>query len=176
MIGKNNNLMWVSNPSPKKINTADMSLDQMIDALEQKATAENASDFGEIKGLYAAYKLAPSTVLLEAILAKCLEVILNGSIAGASPAASTPVKPSRTHPASLEWEWVQGFEHFLLLNGISETSRPVYIRAIKRVIKKYGIIEVAELKNDIDWLIDQYDGCDQAAHNVHLAALRQFKK
>ena len=169
-----NNPMWMSCPPSKVAQTADLSLDQMIEELDQSVTPETAAAFGEIKGLYVAYKLTPSTVLLEAILAKCLAILLNIHRSNASPA--TPVKLSRTHPASMEWEWVQGFDYFLRINDISETSRPVYIRALKRVMKKYGITRVDDLKKEIDWLIDEYDGCDQGSHNVHIAALRQFKK
>ncbi len=169
------NAVWTNVPTPKKIDTAGMTLDQMMGMLDEKVTPETATAFGEIKGLYTAYKLAPSNVLLEAIITKCLAMILHTNADAPSAVVSTPVKQSRTHPASMDWEWVQGFEHFLLLNGISETSRQVYIRALKRVMKKHGITDVEALKKDIDWFINEYDGCDQASHNVHIASLRQFK-
>ena len=166
---------WTNSPAPRKTDVTAMTLDQLIETLDGKSTPKTATAFGEIKGLYTAYKLAPSHVLLEAIITKCLTIILNTKVDDQSSEASTPVKSSRTHPESMDWEWLQGFEHFLLINGISETSRQVYIRALKRVMKKYNITDVEDLKSDIDWYISEYDGNDQASHNIHLSVLRQFK-
>lgn len=174
-MNKINNAAWFSTPKFRKNEASDMDLQQMIDLLDERATPETAAVFGEIKGLYSAYKLAPSAVLLEAIVVKCLSIILSNHTASQSFGASTPVKTSRTHPDSMDWEWVQGFAHFLLLSGISENTRQVYIRALKRVIKNNQIYDVKVLIDNIDFYINQYDGNDQAAHNVHLAALRQFR-
>lgn len=167
---------WMSAPAQKRADASGMTIDEMIETLEKTATPETAAACGEIKGLYGAYKLAPSNLLLEAIIAKCLTIIINISPGANLSVASTPLKINKNHLPSMDWEWVQGFEHFLLLNVISETTRQVYIRAIKRVMKNYSVTDVNLLKDNIDWYIDQYDGKDQAAHNVHLAALRQFKK
>lgn len=175
MKEKNNSVFWTNTPTQRKIDIADMSLEQMVTILDEKSTPETANIFGEIKGLYTAYKLAPSNVLLEAMVAKCLSVIIHTGADNQSAAVATPVKSSRTHPDSMDWEWVQGFEHFLSMNGISETSRQVYIRALKRVMKKYEITDVEALKKNIEWFIDEYSGCDQASHNVHISTLRQFK-
>ena len=166
---------WTNAPTPRKTDVTAMTLDQLIETLDKKSTPQSATAFGEIKGLYTAYKLAPSNVLLEAIITKCLTIILNAKASEQPPDISTPVKSSRTHPESMDWEWLQGFEHFLLLNDISESSRQVYIRALKRVMKNYNIADVEALKRDIDWYISEYDGNDQASHNIHLSVLRQFK-
>ena len=175
MKEKNNSIYWTNSPTQRKIDIANMSLEQMVAILDEKSTPETANIFGEIKGLYTAYKLAPSNVLLEAMLAKCLSVIIHAGADNQSATVATPVKSSRTHPDSMDWEWVQGFEHFLSMNGITETSRQVYIRALKRVMKKNNINDVETLIRDIEWLIEEYSGCDQASHNVHISALRQFK-
>ncbi len=171
-----NNLLWMCAPAPKKVDVATMSLDQMIELLDQRATPDTATVFGEIKGLYAAYKLAPSHVLLEAIIAKCLTIILNADGKSSQGVVSlTPAGKSQKRPVSMEYEWIQGFEYFLLLNGISENTAMVYVRALKRVIKNQNIADVDELMDMIDWLIREYEGCDRASHNVHISALRQFK-
>ncbi len=169
------NTGWMSVPTQKRADTSNMTIAEMIEMLERNASSETAAAYGEIKGLYNAYNIAKSEVLLETIIAKCLAIIINNSLNANSTVASTPLKTNKNHPVTLDWEWVQGFEHFLLLNGISETTKQVYIRALKRVMKNYSVTDVTSLKNDIDWFIAQYDGRDQAAHNVHLAALRQFK-
>ncbi len=53
----------------KKVKS-EMSLEELMEMLDKKAMGKTATVFGEIKGLYTAYKLAPTNVLLEAILAK----------------------------------------------------------------------------------------------------------
>jgi hypothetical protein len=175
MKEKNNSIYWTNSPTQRKADVVDMPLDQMIAILDEKSTPETANAFGEIKGLYTAYKLAPSNVLLEAMLAKCLSIIIHTEKDSINTCGATLVKSSRTHPASMDWEWVQGFEHFLMMNDITETSRQVYIRALKRVMKKNNINDVETLIRDIEWLIQEYSGCDQASHNVHISTLRQFK-
>ena len=170
-----NTAKWISYPTSVNKDTSGLSLDEMMAMLDGIAVPENATALGEIKGLYAAHKLAPSGVLLEAIIGKCLSIILGAGTMQQSINLSTPVRLIRSQPASMEWEWVQGFEHFLMLRGISETTRSVYIRALKRVMKKHGI-DVNDLRESIDSYIREYEGCDRESHNVHIGSLRQFKE
>lgn len=172
---KKNYEAWVSSPAPQKENSVEMSIEQMINSLDERTNPEMATLFGEIKGLYTAYKLAPSTILLETIVAKCLTAVLQSKMEDRKETTVTPIKSSRTHPSSMDWEWVQGFEHFLMLNGISDNSRPIYIRALKRVMKKYNVTDVETLKENITFYINEYNGRDQASHNAHISALRQFR-
>ncbi len=91
---------------------------------------------------------------------------------------STPVKASRIHPSSMEWEWAQGFKHFLIIKQMSEGATHVYMRALKQVMNDADnkISNIHDLKNKIDELIVKYaDGRDKQFHNMHIAALRKFK-
>ena len=176
-------ISWIACPTAKKLNLSKMSLDELMELLGEKATAETAKVYGEIRGLYAAYKLAPSTVLLEAIIAKCLQIILNDESSALLPGAGVftqNAKVDLSEPAWL-WEWVNGFDYFLMLNKVaSEKSRAVYIRALKRIMKNEDpeIKTVRELIDKIYYLIDKYAGIDRQRkenHNVHISALRKFK-
>ncbi len=174
-MSEKNSIGWISMPTSHTTNAASMSIEEMIEKLEKQSSPENAAAIGEIKGLFRAYKLSPSTALLELIVIKCLTILLDMQATTVSSMVPVSVKACRTHPTSMDWEWVQGFDYFLLLNGISENSRQVYIRALKRVMKNHGIANVEELKERISELIDEYAVTDKKAHNVHISALRQFK-
>lgn len=160
---------WIACPPVRTVSTAGLSLDDLVALLEQSATPETATACGEIKGLYGAYKLAPSTALLETIVAKCLELLLKSR-------SAAPVVATSRKPAFLEDVWVSGFEYFLeVVCGKSEKTTAVYVRAIKRIMKSRNLT-IKDLVARIDDLIAVYDGNDQASHNVHISALRRFKE
>ncbi len=156
-----------------------LTLDAVIKILEEKTTSDNAADFGEIRGLYTAYKLAPSALLLEAITVKCLEIILNNEKNKHSLcSAAMPIVREKI-PAVLKNEWSEGFLFFLttrLIKRTTENTAGVYIRAIRRVMKNdLNTDNVAVLIERIDDMIAKYDGNDAGSHNAHISALRRFK-
>ena len=156
-----------------------LAIDKAMKILEEKTTSDNAADFGEIRGLYTAYKLSPSDLLLEAIIVKCLEIILNNE-ENVRSLCSTAIPNAREKiPAVLKNEWAEGFLFFLttrLIKSTTENTAGVYIRAIKRVMKNdLNTDNIEVLIERIDEMIAKYDGNDAESHNVHISALRRFK-
>jgi hypothetical protein len=169
---KRENLPWTHPKTERE--DGGRSLESWMARLDAAATPQTAGAFGEIRGLYLAYKIAPSATLLEEMLCKCLALVLDGSKATPEFLPSTASVKGRRGDA-MDYEFLLGFEYFLNeKKGITEATAQVYIRALKRVIRAHGITDVETLIERIDELIDAYQGKDQKAHNVHISVLKQF--
>ena len=143
-----------------------LTLEEKIAALDGKVTPE---EYGELKGLLAAHRIAPSSALLEAIIAKLIVIISK------SDTKEADVYNEEDGGLDLDSEWVLAFECFLEFRNRKKSSIDVYIRSIKRIMKEYGISSAIELRNRIQELIRIYDGNDQKSHNLNTSALKQFR-
>ena len=83
--------------------------------------------------------------------------------------------PEKKRSASMAQEWVQGFEHFLLLSGVRENTREIYVRAVKRVMKQKEISDIEEIRREIEAIVTEYREKTRATDKVNYAALRQFQ-
>ena len=152
----------------KNVDFENMTLEEKIAALDGKVPAEQ---LGELKGLLGAYRIAPSNALLEAIIAKLIAIILKNNI---NVVANQKVLDDEDDFLDLNQEWALAYEHFLALQGKKDSSIEVYVRAIKRIMKDYGITDINEFKKRILELIDLYEGNDQKSHNLNISALKAF--
>lgn len=147
-----------------------LTLEEKIAALDGKVTPE---EFGELKGLLAAHRIAPSSSLLEVIIAKLVVIILKSDTK-----LSTKEEVDYDEDdgrLDIDGEWISAYECFLDYQDIKPSSIDVYIRAIKRIMKEYGISSAKELRNRIQELIGIYDGNDQKSHNLNISALKKFR-
>lgn len=147
-----------------------LTLEEKIAALDEKVTPE---EYGELKGLLAAHRIVPSSALLEAIITKLIAIILKSDTKVSAKEES--VYDENDVGLELDSEWTLAYEHFLALQGKKDSSIEVYVRAIKRIMKEYGISSAKELRNRIQELIRIYDGNDQKSHNLNISALKQFR-
>lgn len=156
--------------SAKNVNFGNLTLEEKIAELDGKIPAEQ---FGELNGLLGAYRIAPSNALLEAIIAKLVAIILQKNI---NIVANQKDLDDEDDFLDLNQEWALAYEHFLVLQGKKDSSIEVYVRAIKRIMKDYGIADINEFRKRIYELIERYEGNDQKSHNLNISALKAFLK
>ena len=170
---------------PAKPNTLKDTVEMLCRVITEKGDAVLSAQIGEIKGLYAAYELAPSNTLLETIAVKLGLMVecLIGAPAIERPAISgfcfKPAAASRTSAPTGKTEtegWIKDFSDHMRRQGKTEKTIEVYVRAIVRVMND-GIngtpLDFPTMQKEIGNLIADYRSRENTNHNV-IAALKRF--
>lgn len=129
---------------------------------------EVVSKVAELKGLYSAYEISQNEDILNKIIEGLLDIV---DILLKTPANNTQKAILNKNNKIGE---LSDFFDYLIKNGKKPTTADGYRKAINRVIVKNSLSGIEELNKRIDEMIELYDGNDQASHNTHIAALKQY--
>ena len=138
--------------------------------LEKSINKDIISKLSEVKGLYSAYEISRCAPILESVLDKLLDLlkVLN-DVPSTSTMKAILNKENKTGALS-------GFYEYLISEGKIETTANNYRKALNQVVVAQKLSGIEELENRLIEMINFYDGNDQAAHNAHTAALKQYSK
>lgn len=140
-------------------------------AFSERKRPDLVAKVGAVSGLLTAYEMTQSPDLL----LKAAEGLAELAIELATAPTLNAEKAMRNR-ANREGEFA-GFYRWLVAQGKSPTTANSYSKALRQVINAKGLQGgLPELGDRLEEMIAAYDGNDQAAHNAHTAALKQYRK
>ena len=146
-------------------------LEYLAQAVTERKRPDLAAKVGAISGILTAYEMTQAPDLL----AKAADGLADIAIELATAPTLNTEKAMR-NKANREGEFA-GFYQWLVAKGKSPTTANSYSKALRQVIKTQGLQGgLPELGERLDEMIGIYDGHDQAAHNAHTAALKQYRR
>ncbi len=153
-----------------------MNIKEQIDCIHNEIlkyrNTEVLSKFGEIKGLYAAYELSNSSVLLEKIIEVLLELIeMTINLPGSDYNTKKAIMNKENKTGELA-----GFYNYLVEKGKKPTTADCYRKTIMQIMKKFNILTIDEFNRKLVEIIAMYHENDKQNHNRHIAALLRYQE